>query len=145
MTPRNLAVKRAATGLGLFTLESIPTGKRIIEYIGSVLTYEEANKRGGKYLVKIDEKYVIDGSPRSNIARYINHSCRPNAKAYTSGVRVWIWSLRTIKAGEEITIDYGKEYIDEHVKPKGCKCRVCVTKLKAKAESSNVSKKGGKK
>lgn len=116
----------------------------MIEYIGSVLTYEEANKRGGKYLVKLDEKYIVDGSMRSNIARYINHSCRPNAGVYTSGVRVWIWSLRAIKAGEEITIDYGREYIEEHIKPKGCKCKACITKQKAKAEGSKVSKKGSK-
>lgn len=119
------AIKRTAHGLGFFTLESIPKDKRIIEYIGPVLTYEEADKKGGKYLFNIDEKYVIDGSPRSNIARYINHSCQPNAKAYTSGIRVWIWSLRAIKAGEEITINYGKEYLATHIKR--CKCKRCVS------------------
>jgi SET domain-containing protein len=138
-----LAVRRSATGLGLFAAEAIPAQKRLIEYIGSILTYEEANERGGKYLVELDEKYVIDGRARSNIARYINHCCRPNAKAYTSGMRVWIWSLRAIKAGEEITIDYGKEYIDEHIKPRGCKCQACITKRKAQAEGSKMRKKGG--
>ena len=120
------AIKRTAHGLGFFTLESIPKDKRIIEYIGAVLTYEEADKKGGKYLFNIDEKYVIDGSPRSNIARYINHSCQPNAKAYTTGVRVWIWSLRAIKAGEEITINYGKEYLAAHIKK--CRCKRCVSR-----------------
>jgi SET domain-containing protein len=128
-----LAVKRSVTGLGLFALEAITADKRMIEYTGSILTYEEADKRGGKYLVKLDEKYIVDGRARSNIARYINHSCRPNSKVYTSGVRVWVWSLRAIKAGEEITINYGKEYIEEHIKPKGCKCKVCITRHKAKA------------
>src|SRR3954465_366901 len=101
------AIKRTETGLGLIALETIPYDKRIIEYIGPVLTHEEADKKGGKYLMTINEKYVIDGSPRSNIARYINHSCRPNARAYRSGARVWIWSLREIKPGEEITYHYG--------------------------------------
>lgn len=119
------AIRRTATGLGLFALESIPADKKIIEYIGPVMTIEEANKKGGKYLLSIDDKYVIDGTPRSNMARYINHSCRPNAKAYTTGVRVWIWSLRAIRVGEEITYNYGKEYFEEHIKPKGCKCRKC--------------------
>jgi SET domain-containing protein len=119
------AVRRTITGLGLFALEPIPKDKRIIEYTGPILTNEEADQKGGKYLHTIDEKYVIDGSPRSNTARYINHSCRPNAKAYTSGVRVWVWSLRTIKAGEEITMNYGKEYFDDHIKPVGCKCAKC--------------------
>jgi SET domain-containing protein len=130
---RRIAVKRSATGLGLFALDAIPADRRIIEYTGPVLTNEEANKRGGKYLLSMDKKYVIDGSPRSNVARYVNHSCRPNAKAYTSGVRVWIWSLRAIKAGEEITMNYGKEYFDEKIKPKGCKCRKCSPAKKRKS------------
>ena len=122
------AIKRTATGLGLIALEPIPYDKRIIEYIGPVLTHEEADKKGGKYLMTIDEKYVIDGSPRSNVARYINHSCRPNARAYRSGARVWIWSLREIKPGEEITYHYGKEYFDDHIKPIGCRCTKCASK-----------------
>ncbi len=137
MAHPKLAVKRSSTGLGLFALEAIPANKRIIEYIGPILTYEEADKRGGKYLFTIDEKYIIDGTVRSNTARYINHSCRPNAKAYTSGLRVWIWSLRAIKAGEEITINYGKEYFDDHIKPKECKCKVCMTK-REKAANAKV-------
>ncbi|MCA1626247.1 MAG: SET domain-containing protein [Acidobacteria bacterium] len=122
------AIKRTAIGLGFFTLNPIPADKRIIEYIGLILTKEEADKKGGKYLMTIDEEYLIDGSPRSNIARYINHSCRPNAKAYRSGVRMWIWSIKVIKAGEEITIDYGKNYFDDFIKPIGCKCAKCVKK-----------------
>lgn len=122
---RRFAVKRTSTGLGLFAAELIPADEKIIEYTGPVLTLEEANKKGGKYLHTVDDRYVVDGSPRSNIARYINHSCRPNAKAYTTGIRVWIWSLRPIKAGEEIMMNYGKEYFEEHIKPIGCKCRAC--------------------
>lgn len=119
------SVKRSGTGLGLFASGPIPAGKKIIEYIGPVLTAEESDERGGKYLMSIDEKYVIDGSPRGNTARYINHSCRPNAKAYTTGVRVWIWSLRAIKPGEEITYNYGRTYFERFIKPKGCKCIEC--------------------
>lgn len=128
----NLVVKRTTTGLGVITLEPIPADKKIIEYVGPVLTNAEADEKGGKYLLTMDKKYVIDGSPRSNTARYINHSCRPNAKAYTTGVRVWIWSLRQIKAGEEITINYGKEYFDEHIRPHGCKCPKCANGHKGK-------------
>jgi SET domain-containing protein len=118
-----LAVKRTATGLGLFTLRTIPASQRIIEYAGPVVTIEEANQGRGKYFFDLDEKQAIDGSPRSNKARYINHSCRPNAKGYTSGRRIWIWSLRKIEAGEEITIDYGKDYLETRVKR--CKCERC--------------------
>lgn len=120
------AIKRTAAGLGFFTLEPIADDKRIIEYIGLILTREEADKKGGRYLMALDDEYLIDGSPRSNKARYINHSCEPNAKAYRTGVRVWIWSIRAIAAGEEITYDYGKRYFDEQIKPVGCKCAKCL-------------------
>ncbi|HYG79750.1 MAG TPA: SET domain-containing protein [Pyrinomonadaceae bacterium] len=120
---QSLVVKRTKTGLGLITLRAIPRGEKIIEYVGPVITTEEANRKGGMYLFELDKDHAIDGSARSNIARYINHSCRPNAKGYTTGRRIWIWSLRAIKPGEEITINYGKEYIDEHIKQ--CKCAEC--------------------
>jgi uncharacterized protein len=119
----SFAVKRTRTGLGLFTLQAIPADKKIIEYIGPVISAEECDRKGGKYLFELDEKRAIDGSARSNLARYINHSCRPNAKGYTTGKRIWIWSLRALKAGEEITIDYGKEYLDAHIEQ--CKCEKC--------------------
>ena len=127
MTKRKIsyAIKRTAAGLGFFTLDSIPNGKKIIEYIGLILTKEEADKKGGKYLMRLDDEYVIDGNVRSNAARYINHSCQPNAQAIKSGVRVWIWSIKAIKAGEEITFDYGKKYFNEQIKPTGCKCDSC--------------------
>ncbi len=121
-------VKRSSAGLGLYALETIPRGVKIIEYVGPILTQEESNKRGGKYLMAINSKWVIDGTARSNTARYINHSCRPNAVAYASGKRVWIWSRRAIQPGEEIGYDYGKEYVDEHIKPYGCRCEKCSSK-----------------
>jgi SET domain-containing protein len=111
----------------LFTLVAIPADKKIIEYIGPILTREEADKKGGRYLMALDEEFLIDGSPRSNLARYINHSCEPNAKAFRTGVRVWIWSIRAIEAGEEITYDYGTKYFADFIKPVGCKCPVCVS------------------
>ena len=132
MTKRKIsyAIKRTTAGLGFFTLDPISNDKKIIEYIGLILTKEEANKKGGKYLMRLDEEYVIDGSVRSNAARYINHSCQPNAKAFRTGVRVWIWSIKAIKAGEEITYDYGKKYFNEQIKPKGCKCARCAKNTK---------------
>lgn len=119
-------IKRTAHGLGLFTTETIPAGKRLVEYTGPLVSNEEVEKRkNGKYFFGVNSKWSIDGTPRSNLARYINHSCRPNAEAIVSGRRVWIWSKRKIKAGEEISYNYGKEYFDVHLKPIGCKCVKC--------------------
>jgi SET domain-containing protein len=132
MTPSNYeyAIKRTRTGLGFFATEPIPKGKRIIEYIGPLITNEEFERRNGKYFFGVNSKWTIDGSPRSNLARYINHSCRPNAEAITSGKRVWIWSRRNIKAGEEVTYDYGKEYFEDIIQPMGCRCVGCESKSK---------------
>jgi SET domain-containing protein len=126
---KNLAIKRAATGLGLFAAEPIPPRRRIIEYIGPLISNAEIERRKtGKYFFGVNSKWSIDGKARSNIARYINHSCRPNAEAFISGHRVWIWSKKRIEAGQEITINYGKEYFDEHIKPRGCSCPKCLEK-----------------
>lgn len=130
---KKYVVKRSNTGLGLYAATLIPAGKRIIEYTGKLITNEEVERRkNGKYFFGVDDKYSIDGSSRRNKARYINHSCRPNADAYVTGRRVWIWSRRAIRPGEEITYNYGKEYFDDHIKPVGCKCRKCAAKPKGK-------------
>jgi hypothetical protein len=118
----------AVGGRGFFTLVPIPEDKKIIEYTGVILTCEEAEKTDGRSLMALDGDYFIDGSPESNAARYINHSCQSNAKSYRSGARVWIWSIRAIEAGEEITYDYGKNYFNDFIKPLGCKCIKCVKK-----------------
>lgn len=117
-------VKRTATGLGLFALQPIPKGKRLVEYTGPLVSNEEVEKSSGKYFFELNSKWSIDGSPRSNLARYINHSCRPNAEAINTGRRIWIWSRRNIKPGEEITYDYGKEYF-EGLLDGNCKCEKC--------------------
>jgi SET domain-containing protein len=119
-------VKRTKTGLGLFATRPIPKGKRIIEYYGPFVPNEEAEKSYGKYFFGVNTKWSIDGSLRENLARYINHSCRPNAEAFVSQRRrVWIWSRKNIKPGEEIAYDYGKEYFEGIIEPIGCKCEKC--------------------
>lgn len=124
--PRNtkysLKVKRSRAGLGLFALETIPKDEFIIEYHGPVLNNDEADEKLGKYLFAIDDKWTIDGSIRENTARYINHSCRPNCEPEIDGKRIFIYSTKRIKEGEEIAYNYGKEYFDSFIKPHGCKC-----------------------
>jgi len=132
MPPGNprYVVKRTNTGLGLFALQPIAKGTRIIEYTGPLIPNEEVDKRRGRYFFGVNTKWTIDGSPRSNVARYINHSCKPNAEALISGRRVWIWSRKNIKPGEEIAYDYGKEYFDDIISPMGCRCEKCGSKPK---------------
>ena len=126
--PRDEAyeVRRTRTGLGLFATKPIPKGKRIIEYFGPLVPNEKVEKSNGKYFFGVNTKWSIDGSGRRNTARYINHSCQPNAETTVSNRRrVWIWARRNIKPGEEITYDYGKEYFEGIIEPIGCKCGKC--------------------
>ena len=115
-------VKRSVAGLGLFVEGPIKKGDFVIEYCGPLLNEEEADRKNGKYLFEIDDTWTIDGSGRENIARYINHSCKPNCETEIEGKRLFIYALRSIKAGEELTYDYGKEYFNDFIKPCGCKC-----------------------
>ncbi len=115
-------VKRSATGKGLFAEEAIPKGACIIEYIGVLVSEEEAAGDNGKYLFEVGKNKTINGNIKANTARYINHSCVPNCEADGPEGKVYIWALRNIQAGEELTYDYGEEYFDRHIKPKGCRC-----------------------
>jgi hypothetical protein len=118
-------VKRSKTGLGLFAAANIPKGTKIIQYTGKTISNEEADRHRGKYLFTLDDERTIDGSSRKNLARYINHSCRPNADSDVLNDEIWIVARRKIKAFEEITIDYGQSYFDQFIKPKGCQCVKC--------------------
>lgn len=126
--PAQVKVKRAreGAGLGLFADEPLAKDSFIIEYVGEIISSEEADRRGGKYLFDLSSRRVIDGKARENTARYINHSCKPNCETEISRGRVFVYAKRNIKEGEELSFDYGKEYVDEFIKPYGCKCDACV-------------------
>lgn len=122
-----IIVKRSSAGLGLFAERPFKRGEFIIEYTGEHITHDEADKRGGRYLFILSKKIVIDGKGRENLARYINHSCRPNAEAETDedAGKIRISAKRTIQPGDEITYDYGKDYWNEYIKTNACRCRTC--------------------
>lgn len=128
-TPPHVAVKRAArgAGLGLFATLPLKKGDFIAEYTGELLTEEESDARGGKYLMDAEDGWVLDGKDRTCVAHFINHSCRPNCEAFAEGKRVFIYAIRDIAPGEEIGCDYGREYVEKFIKPYGCKCAVCHT------------------
>jgi SET domain-containing protein len=73
----------------------------------------------------LNKKWVIDGSPRWNAARYINHSCRPNAKPVGRKGGIVIVALRQIEPDEEITYDYGRDYLKSFLADGGCRCAAC--------------------
>ncbi len=123
-----LRVRRSLTGKGLFVEQDIPKGSCIIEYKGKIVSEKMADNDRGKYYFEVDKNKVIDGNIPSNLARYINHSCAPNCEAIGPKGKIFIFSLKRIKAGTELFYDYGKEYFDEHIKIKGCQCSKCSKK-----------------
>ena len=128
MPRRPFRLGRSLTGLGLFATRPIRKRSRIAEYKGRLLTTKQAEKleqRGNRYLYEINSRWTIDGSPRSNIARYFNHSCNPNAESYDVKHRVFIRALRNIKPGEEIVYDYGIDYLKNVIGRSNCKCSRC--------------------
>lgn len=126
---KQIKVRRGVDGLGLFTLGPIAKADYIIEYWGPILSAKEVEEKGGKYLFEISKNKTIDGTHRENTARYINHSCRPNCEVEIKKGRVLVFAKRTIKEGEELSYDYGKDYWNAYIKPKGCRCIKCKEKI----------------
>ena len=84
----------------------------------------------------MNARWTIDGSPRSNVARYINHSCRPNADPMIRDRRIRIKAIKNIEPGDEITYDYGKDHFNAYIKPHGCRCDKCREKAPQGARRS---------
>ena len=135
MSSRIFRIARSKTGLGMFATKPIKRAAYIATYRGRRLTNEESDRleaRGAAYLFEVNKKVTIDGSPRWNVARYINHSCRPNAKPVGRNGGIVIVALRRIHPDEEITYDYGKEYLEYFMAEGGCRCDHCRRKRAAK-------------
>ena len=99
----------------------------MLEYEGPTITDDELEDRDNRYLFQLNDTYMIDGSDLSNLARYINHSCKPNAQAVLTNdeTHVTIEAIKRINPGDEITINYGTEYFEEFIAPIGCRCKAC--------------------
>ncbi|MDP2665692.1 MAG: SET domain-containing protein [bacterium] len=122
LCPDGVRVGRASAGLGLFAVRPFKKGERIVEYFGRTIPTAEEYTSRSKYLFEVNKRKTIDGSTRANIARYINHSCKPNCEPEIERGRIFIDATRHIRAGEELAYDYGEEYFNEHIKPYGCRC-----------------------
>ncbi|CAL78704.1 Putative histone-lysine N-methyltransferase with a SET domain [Bradyrhizobium sp. ORS 278] len=133
-------IGRSKTGLGLFATQPIKKGTKIIRYFGPLLDSKKAEDDAieNKYLFELDNRWTIDGSVRENVARYINHSCKPNAESDVKPrkKKIFIRAIKNIAPGEEINYDYGTDYFKAYLKPIGCKCDACEKKrAKKKAEA----------
>lgn len=107
-------------GQGVFAKAPISAGEEVVEYKGKLRTHDEVDDEyggqdnGHTFLFILNEEFVIDANVGGNVARWINHGCAPNCKAYVIGDesgdprkdKVMIEALRDITAGEELTYDY---------------------------------------
>ena len=129
MPRKPFRVGKSPTGLGLFATEFIDKGTVIVEYKGRMLPDAVAGKladQGAKYLYEINSRWTVDGANRRNVARYANHSCRPNAESdVTRDKKIIIRAIKRIYPGDEITYDYGRDYFNLIIKKIGCKCDKC--------------------
>ena len=118
---------------GLYAARNIKVGKIIINYKGKIITTKETERNPkydndkAIYLFNLNKRYDLDGDFEYNTARLINHSCNPNCEVGGKGLKLWIFALRDIKKGEELSYDYGFGY-DRDYKQFVCKCgaRNCV-------------------
>ena len=135
MSRKPYHVRRSKTGLGLFAAAPIENGASIAEYSGPRISSAEAQRRerrtGSRYMFEINSRVTIDGSGRGNIGRYANHACgrAPNAESTLAKGKIILRAIKNIRPGDEITYDYGREYVELFLKTNGgCKCAACVKK-----------------
>jgi uncharacterized protein len=137
-------VGRSRTGLGLFATQRIKKGTKIIRYFGPLLDSKKKKDDAieNKYLFELNGRWTIDGSVRENIARYINHACKPNAESDVKPRKrkVFIRAVKNIEPGEEINYDYGTDYFKAYLKPIGCKCDACEAKRKKKRAEARAER-----
>jgi SET domain-containing protein len=102
-------------GRGVFATRDIAEGERIIEYLGTRISSQEADarypdddtsRRHHTFLFAVDDEVVVDASRGGNDARLINHSCDPNCEVVIERRRIFIHALRLIPAGKELSYDY---------------------------------------
>lgn len=126
---RKYRIARSTAGLGLFAAKPIRKREYIVTYRGRLLPNAEADRleaRGSRYMFEVNSRWTIDGSKRWNVARYVNHSCRPNAEAMDRPRRSIVYvARRRIKPEEEITVDYGKNYFTAFITKSRCRCLKC--------------------
>ncbi|XP_020971314.1 histone-lysine N-methyltransferase SUVR4 isoform X1 [Arachis ipaensis] len=139
-------------GWGLRTLEELPKGAFVCEFVGEILTIKELHERNMKHavtgeytypvlldadwgsrFVKDEEALSLDAASFGNAARFINHRCYDSnlveipVEIEVPGHYYYHFALftcRKVAAKEELTWDYGIDF-DDHdnpIKPFQCKC-----------------------
>lgn len=111
--PKIVRRRSAISGWGVYAAQPIEKDARIVEYKGQLIRQVEANRRERRYLARqriwlftINTRWARDAAFGGNVARYINHGCRPNCYTEVDGHHIWVHAARDIRPGEELTYDY---------------------------------------
>ena len=113
---------------GLYASQNIEKGTKIIEYKGKIISVKKSevdpkfDNKKAIYLFNINNRYDLDGDFKFNIARLINHSCNPNCEVFGEGLKIWVYAMKDIKKGEELSYDYGFSF-DENFREFPCNCQ----------------------
>jgi hypothetical protein len=116
-------------GRGGFARTRIPAETQLIEYVGERIDKQESLRRceaNNPYVFELDDTWDVDGNVAGNPARWINHSCEPNAETRILEDRIWVVALRDIGPGEEITFNYNYDLEDYRDQPCACGAATCV-------------------
>ena len=131
--PRIRRKRSKLHGYGVFAEEPINKNKRIIDYAGELINNQQSERREDGYLAKgciwvfrVNRNWSRDAAVGGNVARFINHHCKPNCWIEVVGRTIWVRAARNIRKGEELTYDYNTEG-DKVI---SCRCRPgCKTRL----------------
>ena len=135
-------------GTGVFARADISAEARVIEYLGERVSKEESERRrkaGNFFVFIVTDEFDIDGLVDWNPARFINHSCAPNCQALQEDEYIWIYALREIKAGEELTFNYGYDLQDYEDHPCRCGAPECIGYMVAAEHFEDVRRKEARK
>ena len=108
--------RSAISGWGVYAAQTIDEDTRIVEYKGELVSQAEGWRREQRYLPRhriwifnINDRWARDAAVGGNVARYVNHACRPNCYTDIEGRTIWILAARRIRKGEELTYDYNTD------------------------------------
>ena len=120
---------------GVYAGQSIPRNRKVVEYTGEHISYRAANRRFRKilrsghprrfYFFVLNPRWVIDGAVGGSGAELINHCCDPNLARRRIRGRIYYYSRKRIRKGQELSVDY--HYSKDTIRMKCCcgspKCR----------------------